>query len=81
MGVIGEMELPPPAIQKKASYTIREARYDFNEATIPAKLKKYLLAEVDEKWCTLPLAGYCFMTGIMCVWIFVLHRVLDQGFS
>ncbi|OAX42475.1 hypothetical protein K503DRAFT_683225 [Rhizopogon vinicolor AM-OR11-026] len=40
-----------------------------DEATM-ARLKKYFLAEVDEKRSTLPLAGYRFMTGVINALIF-----------
>jgi len=44
-----------------------EARSNLEDGATMARLKKYMLEEVDEEQSTLPMAGYCFMTGIMCV--------------
>lgn len=61
-------ELPLPVLHKKTSHSsIWETKYDLRDEATMVKFKKYLLAEVDETRSTLPLAGYCFMTGVMCV--------------
>lgn len=64
------MVLPPPVIQTKESYSsIWLAKYNDlqNSGTTTARLKRYLLVEVDEERAFVPMASYCFMTGIMCV--------------
>ncbi|OAX43147.1 hypothetical protein K503DRAFT_862515 [Rhizopogon vinicolor AM-OR11-026] len=73
MGITDKMsvESPLPVLQKKAPWSsMRETMPDFNDEGTMARFKKYLLAEVDEKRSTLPLAGYCFMTGIINAIIF-----------
>ncbi|KAG1733149.1 hypothetical protein EDB19DRAFT_1911728 [Suillus lakei] len=64
--------LPPPVVQSSRSYSsMWEAKYDFeNDATTMARLKTYLLVEVDVERSTVPLAAYCFMTGIINALIF-----------
>ncbi|KAG1733382.1 uncharacterized protein EDB91DRAFT_643745 [Suillus paluster] len=71
--------LPPPVVQKKSSYSsIWETKCNFeidalaieNDVTVMARLKKYLLVEVDAEQSTLPMAVYCFMTGVINALIF-----------
>jgi hypothetical protein len=76
------VELPRPVVQRKASSfsSIWEIKHDFKDEVTVTKLKKYLLAEVDEKRAVFPMAGYCFMTGVVCVHIFFFHHVSDPMF-
>ncbi|KAG0698892.1 hypothetical protein DFH29DRAFT_1070940 [Suillus ampliporus] len=71
--------LPPPVVQRQRSYSsIWEAKCDLetdvlaieNDVTAMAGLKKYLLTEVDEERSMVPMAGYCFMTGVINALIF-----------
>jgi hypothetical protein len=65
------MVLPPPVIQTKESYSsIWLAKYNDlqNSGTTTARLKRYLLVEVDEERASVPMASFCFMTGIMYVY-------------
>ncbi|KAG2127130.1 hypothetical protein DEU56DRAFT_533761 [Suillus clintonianus] len=64
------VSLPPPVVQSKRSYSW-ETKYDLeNDATVMARLKKYLLVEVDEERSTVPMAAYCFITGVINALIF-----------
>lgn len=67
------MVLPPPVIQTKESYSsIWLAKYNDlqNSGTTTARLKRYLLVEVDEERASVPMASFCFMTGIINAVIF-----------
>ncbi|KAG1762985.1 hypothetical protein EV702DRAFT_210399 [Suillus placidus] len=67
--------LPPPITQSR-TYSSVWTQCDFqveqveNDATTMGRLKRYLLVEVDEKRSTVPLAAYCFMTGVVNALIF-----------
>ncbi|OJA17140.1 hypothetical protein AZE42_05096 [Rhizopogon vesiculosus] len=65
------VEMPLPVVQRKGSYSsMWETSSNLKDEATMARLKKYFFAEVDEKRSTLPLAGYCFMTGVINALIF-----------
>lgn len=64
--------LPPPVVQNRFSqFSIGGKRRDGDsdggdgDGSIVAKLKTYMLAEVDGEQSTAPLTAYCFMTGFI----------------
>ncbi|KAG2339054.1 hypothetical protein BDR05DRAFT_1040151 [Suillus weaverae] len=68
--------LPPPVTQSRSYSSVWTTKCDFqveqveNDATTIGRLKRYLHGEVDEKRTTVPLAAYCFMTGVVNALIF-----------
>jgi uncharacterized membrane protein YoaK (UPF0700 family) len=59
--------LPPPVVQNRfLQYPIGRKRRDGEEgASVMARFKEHLLAEVDGEQSTAPLTAYCFMTGFI----------------
>ncbi|OAX34255.1 hypothetical protein K503DRAFT_803733 [Rhizopogon vinicolor AM-OR11-026] len=65
------VELPLPVVQRKASCSsMWKVGSDFKDEATMTRLKRYFLAEVDAQRSTLPLTGYCFMTGVINAVIF-----------